>query len=162
MPKEFQKKFEYVPSMAQPYDDQMDPTGWLLMEKYDGVRVFWDGSRLMTNTSRVVIDLPTNFGFPSIPFEGELWYDASDLSLICTRMGHNNIEQCINFLRTSKNQRDWSSVKIIIFDTPYATDLPYEQRFKLLENSQNFNYFATDSCRYFTIAHIVYSEAYSM
>ena len=35
--------------LAQTYDpDRDDPTGWLMSEKLDGVRCYWDGSTLYT------------------------------------------------------------------------------------------------------------------
>jgi hypothetical protein len=43
-----------------------------MMEKYDGVRVFWDGKYLYVKNSKV-ISVPEDCNFPSFPFEGELW-----------------------------------------------------------------------------------------
>ena len=35
--------------LAQTYDpDRDDPTGWLMSEKLNGVRCYWDGSTLYT------------------------------------------------------------------------------------------------------------------
>jgi hypothetical protein len=45
----------------------------MMMEKYDGVRVYWDGIRLQIANSKINIDVPENLAFPSFPFEGELW-----------------------------------------------------------------------------------------
>jgi hypothetical protein len=47
-----------------------------MFEKYDGVRVFWDGKHLYIKPSRldkIIVDKPQSIIFPSIPFEGELW-----------------------------------------------------------------------------------------
>jgi hypothetical protein len=44
-----------------------------MMEKFDGVRVFWDGKRLYIKNSKIAIDVPSEINFPTIPFEGELW-----------------------------------------------------------------------------------------
>lgn len=43
------------------------------MEKFDGVRVFWDGKKLYSKNMKVIINIPHNIIFPPIPFEGELW-----------------------------------------------------------------------------------------
>jgi hypothetical protein len=43
------------------------------MEKFDGMRVFWDGRILYSADKKLAIQVPTELGFPSIPFEGELW-----------------------------------------------------------------------------------------
>jgi hypothetical protein len=62
------------------------------------------------------------------------------MSLPCStylvRMGYNNREQCIKFLRSSYSKRDWKGVKILIFDAPGATDKPYSQRLELLQESE--------------------------
>jgi hypothetical protein len=42
-----------------------------MMEKYDGERVYWDGSNL--HWKDTVIIVPQNLQFPTVPFEGELW-----------------------------------------------------------------------------------------
>jgi hypothetical protein len=42
------------------------------MEKFDGLRVFWDGKRLQVKNS-TPIDIPQEFAFPTTPFEGQLW-----------------------------------------------------------------------------------------
>jgi hypothetical protein len=44
-----------------------------MMEKYDGIRVFWDGKRLHAKSLGTIIKVPTDLSFPSIPFEGVLW-----------------------------------------------------------------------------------------
>jgi hypothetical protein len=49
----------------------------LMMEKFDGVRVFWDGNRLYEKNSKKTLNVPQHITLPSIPFEGELWYEAS-------------------------------------------------------------------------------------
>jgi hypothetical protein len=52
-----------------------------MMEKYDGVRVMWDGYKLTSvTTPKCVIQLPKDHGFPSVPFEGELWYAMYSLN----------------------------------------------------------------------------------
>jgi hypothetical protein len=67
------QSFRYTPISSKKYAEQIDPTGWLLMEKYDGVRVYWDGKQLYRSSSKIVIDVPSRYSLPSIPFEGELW-----------------------------------------------------------------------------------------
>jgi hypothetical protein len=44
-----------------------------MTEKYDGVRVFWDGKRLYSKKANTSIDVPQSCAFPKISFEGELW-----------------------------------------------------------------------------------------
>src|ERR1700676_4826016 len=34
--------------LAENWDESTDPTGWLLSEKLDGVRAYWDGKQLLS------------------------------------------------------------------------------------------------------------------
>ncbi len=46
-----------------------------MMEKYDGVRVFWDGKELTSKYGKVsTIPQWIKNSLPSIAFEGVLWY----------------------------------------------------------------------------------------
>jgi hypothetical protein len=86
IPLQMMQQFKYLANTAIPYSKRMNTTGWyvayillinsfrLMMEKYDGVRVYWDGSRLHSKHPSVVLDIPKRLNFPNIPFEGELWY----------------------------------------------------------------------------------------
>ena len=60
---------------ATDWDDKQDPTGWWLSEKYDGLRAFWNGSKMFSRTGRE-IKLPDFFRIrlPPLPLDGELWY----------------------------------------------------------------------------------------
>ena len=52
----------------------IDPAGYLVSEKYDGVRAFWDGQRLITRAGNVIA-APGWFlrRLPPVPLDGELW-----------------------------------------------------------------------------------------
>jgi hypothetical protein len=71
MPESHRRHIPYKANVACQYDDRVDPKGWWIMEKYDGVRVYWDGQYLLWKNSQV--EVPKDLQFPSIPFEGELW-----------------------------------------------------------------------------------------
>ena len=45
-----------------------------MSEKYDGIRAYWDGYKMVTRTGRT-IELPLNLKaeLPSFPLDGELW-----------------------------------------------------------------------------------------
>jgi hypothetical protein len=45
-----------------------------MMEHVDGVRVYWDGKQLHVKDLGISLDIPTGSAFPTLPFEGELWY----------------------------------------------------------------------------------------
>jgi ATP-dependent DNA ligase len=52
----------------------MDPTGWYLTEKFDGMRLYWDGKEFFTRQGKKV-KAPLSFTskMPSVSLDGELW-----------------------------------------------------------------------------------------
>ena len=46
--------------LAKTWDESIDPTGWWISEKYDGVRGFWDGDTMRTRGGKTVY-LPDYF-----------------------------------------------------------------------------------------------------
>ena len=89
--------------------------GWLISEKLDGIRAFWDGAKLLTRQGKI-IPAPDSFirDLPrDVALDGELWYDAlhhlSDISCLCRS---NMLQGRIQFLST----RAWCSSKITQVD----------------------------------------------
>ncbi len=60
--------------LATDAPDDPDPRGWLVSEKLDGVRAFWDGQRLRFRNGGVIA-APAWFtaGLPQQTLDGELW-----------------------------------------------------------------------------------------
>ena len=60
--------------LAGVWGDQIDPSPYLVSEKYDGVRALWDGQGLRFRSGRAVI-APAWFtaALPAQPLDGELW-----------------------------------------------------------------------------------------
>jgi DNA ligase-1 len=56
------------------WEDPMDPTGWWMTEKFDGMRLYWDSSQFFTQHGNVV-QAPESLTsqLPKIPLDGELW-----------------------------------------------------------------------------------------
>jgi DNA ligase-1 len=52
----------------------MDPTGWWMTEKYDGIRLFWDGTQFYTRLGNIV-KAPEFITkqLPKVALDGELW-----------------------------------------------------------------------------------------
>jgi DNA ligase-1 len=59
---------------ATMWENEMDPNGWWMTEKYDGMRLFWDGSAFFTRQGRK-LQVPETFTsqLPKIALDGELW-----------------------------------------------------------------------------------------
>ena len=60
--------------------DKQDPTGWLMSEKLDGVRCFWNGRNMYTRNGNLFYP-PTWFkdALPKdVALDGELWTKRND------------------------------------------------------------------------------------
>lgn len=99
-----------VPSLllAHEWDGEMDPTGWWMSEKLDGVRAYWDGKRLLSRLGNQ-FQAPKWFtkGWPSIPMDGELW------------MGRKLFDQTSGAVRKlTPVDAEWKKIKYLVFDLP--------------------------------------------
>ena len=61
--------------LAEVWNPSIDPTGWWMSEKYDGLRGYWDGRKLWTRQGNLIhapdyflAELPRD-----IALDGELW-----------------------------------------------------------------------------------------
>lgn len=99
------------PMLPQIYTEQIDATGWLMSEKLDGVRGYWDGKQLLSKNGHP-LHPPTEFtdSLPPFPLEGELWN------------GRGNFEQTISIVMQQQPHDGWLKLKFAIFDVPQAPD----------------------------------------
>jgi hypothetical protein len=77
------------------------------MEKYDGIRVYWDGKgKLITSNFKTML-IPTFISrlFPEYPFEGELWF------------GYGTLSKCLELLDGKDHWSD-PNLRIFVFDAP--------------------------------------------
>jgi DNA ligase 1 len=56
------------------WENSMEPEGWLLSEKFDGVRALWNGASLYSRMGRILCP-PSSFfdALPPFSLDGELW-----------------------------------------------------------------------------------------
>jgi len=89
--------------LSKIWNPKMDPSGWLMTEKYDGIRAYWDGFNFY-NKNGNLIPCPQKFksSLPKFPLDGELW------------LGRNSFHHC----RTVIGSQDWSQLKLVVFDVP--------------------------------------------
>lgn len=88
----------------------VDPRGWLVSEKLDGVRAWWDG-RVLRFRSGIVIQAPAWFiaSLPRLPLDGELW------------LGRGRFEEVVSTVRRKEPvDAAWRSVRYEVFDLPGA------------------------------------------
>jgi DNA ligase 1 len=109
---------------AQKYEDH-NISGWVISEKLDGIRAYWDGKQLFTRGQKR-INAPEWFvaKFPTFALDGELW---------STRGDFENIQSIV--LRDTPDAR-WREIKYMIFEVPYAQGDFYARLQKLEEYSQ--------------------------
>ena len=88
----------------------MDPAGYLVSEKYDGVRALWDG-RVLRFRSGLPIAAPEAFveGLPAVPLDGELW------------LGRGRFEALSGLVRRqARDATAWRQLRYMVFEQPGA------------------------------------------
>lgn len=94
--------------LAKNWQAGVDPLGFLVSEKYDGVRAFWDGHTLRFRSGRRIA-APTWFtvALPKNPLDGELW------------LGRGKFDALSGLVRRSTPvEAEWREVQYMIFDLP--------------------------------------------
>jgi DNA ligase-1 len=96
--------------LAREASPAIDPVGYLVSEKLDGVRAWWDGTRLRFRSGLPVL-APQWFvaRLPATPLDGELW------------LGRGRFDELSAIVRRSAAvDRDWRAVRYEVFDLPGA------------------------------------------
>jgi DNA ligase-1 len=94
-----------------------DPSGFLVSEKLDGVRAYWDGQTLRFRSGRAIA-APSWFtaALPQTALDGELW------------LGRGRFDELSGIVRRAAPlDGDWHQVQYMIFDLPGATE-PFLER----------------------------------
>ena len=90
------------------YRGDVDLSCYWVSEKFDGVRGYWDGRRLLTREGTVV-RVPAWFthGWPATPMDGELW------------AGRGRFERASAIVRTAAaGDPAWREIRYQVFDLP--------------------------------------------
>lgn len=100
---------------------------YLVSEKLDGVRAFWNGRYFLTRQGHKIIT-PTWFtkGFPSTPLDGELWIERGKFELVSA---------IVRKQRPIDSQ--WRKVKFMVFDSP-MDEVPFQERLERIQFSISF------------------------
>jgi DNA ligase-1 len=93
--------------LAESWDGVIDPTGWLLSEKLDGVRAYWDGKQFLSRLGNV-FHAPGWFleSLPTVPLDGELW------------MSRKAFQRTLSVVRRHDGGDAWREVCFLVFDAP--------------------------------------------
>lgn len=116
-------KTEAVPPpilLAHTWDETVDPCGWWMSEKLDGVRAYWDGANFISRLGNTYY-APDWFkkGLPTTALDGELW------------LGRKKFQQTISIVRRQDYNDAWREITYLVFDAPAMT-VPFEQRIEWL------------------------------
>ena len=92
--------------LLETYNDQ-NITGWVMSEKLDGIRAYWDGKNLISRGGKI-IHAPDWFTREYPPFEvdGELWSRRGDF------------ENISSIVRDKVPSKRWSEISHYIFEVP--------------------------------------------
>lgn len=109
--------------LAHSFEDaDVDPTGWWMSEKLDGVRAYFDGSKFVSRQGNV-FHAPDWFkaALPDHPLDGELW------------MGRQCFQKTISVVKTRDAGDRWRSIQYLVFDIPHLKE-PFEERMRQLDD----------------------------
>lgn len=93
--------------LAQSWEAHIDPAGYWMSEKLDGVRAIWDGETFKSRQGNLFY-APDWFveGFPSTPLDGELW------------IGRGRFQKTVSVVRRQDKSEHWKDVRYVMFDAP--------------------------------------------
>jgi DNA ligase-1 len=102
--------------LAEKWDGILNPTGWWMSEKLDGVRAYWTGKEFLSRQGNVY-HAPDWFiaNLPDTPLDGELW------------TGRKLFQQTVSIVRRQDKNAEWKKVAFLAFDAP-DMDAKFESR----------------------------------
>lgn len=112
------------PMLAHTAPPDLDPAGWWMTEKLDGVRAIWKGCAFMSrNWNRFFAPATFLDGMPTnLPLDGELY------------MGRQMFQSTVSKVR--RHDDPWVGLKYVAFDTfPTPTANTYEERLDVLRQA---------------------------
>ncbi len=109
--------------LASDWPSDRSPQGFLVSEKFDGVRAVWDGQHLRFRSGRAIA-APDWFvrALPDHPLDGELW------------LGHGQFDRLSGVVRQQRpDDAGWRAVRYLVFDAP-AQPGTFEARWQALKS----------------------------
>lgn len=111
----------FKPLLAEKWDIEKgkDPKGYLVSEKLDGVRAYWNGKNFQSREGN--------------PFYAPEWFTKRMPKDICLDgelfTSRGDFQKCVSIVRTQNNPDAWKfSVSYQVFDCPSMGDKPFEDR----------------------------------
>ena len=94
--------------LLKSYKPDNNVIGWLMSEKLDGVRAYWNGKKLLSRSGKIFAS-PKSFtkGFPPFEIDGELWTKREDF------------EHIISIVNRQNPHKAWKELSYNIFEVPH-------------------------------------------
>lgn len=94
--------------LLKTYKDQ-NITGWVMSEKLDGIRAYWNGKQLISRGGNIIY-APKWFikDYPPFEIDGELWTKRGDF------------ENISSIVRDKRPGKEWEEIKHYIFEVPHT------------------------------------------
>lgn len=107
--------------LAKAYQPGISLPDYWVSEKYDGVRGYWDGEKLLTRGGeRIAAPAWFTSGWPKVPMDGELW------------AGHGQFAKAVSTVRQqTPDDAAWRAMRFMVFDLP-AQGGPFSDRIPAL------------------------------
>jgi len=107
--------------LAKVYRPGISLPDYWASEKYDGVRGYWDGEKLLTRGGeRVAAPAWFTAGWPKVPMDGELW------------AGRGQFAKALSTVRQqTPDDAAWRTMRFMVFDLP-AQGGPFNERIPAL------------------------------
>ena len=108
--------------LASDWPPGRSPQGFLVSEKFDGVRAVWDGLKLRFRSGREIA-APDWFvwALPQHPLDGELW------------LGRGQFDRLSGLVRQQRPDEGWWQVRYLVFDAP-GQGGPFDARWQALQS----------------------------
>lgn len=99
----------HAPMLPQVDRGETEIAGWLVSEKLDGVRGYWDGKGLWSKNGQRFSPPPAFIaGLPDFPLEGELWG------------GRGTFARTALIVAQGEPHDGWLQLRFAVFDLPHA------------------------------------------
>jgi len=132
---------EFKVLLAETWDGEQNPYNWMMSEKLDGVRAYWNGTDFISRLGNR-FHAPEWFtrNLPNTHLDGELWI----------RQGW--FQETVSIVRRQDMPDDWDQVSFMCFDAPNAPGT-FRERYHALQearpqiNNQWLNIVGHEACQ---------------
>lgn len=107
--------------LAKVYHEGISLADYWVSEKFDGVRGYWDGEKLLTRGGeRIAVPAWFTASWPGVPMDGELWAGRGQFSTAVSTVRQH-----------TPNDDAWRTMRFMVFDLP-AQGGPFSDRIQAL------------------------------